>query len=270
VTTPAARESPPEPAPPAGGARAFLGGLRAAMMLLTRVPVGSRPTSLEARRWAAAWFPVVAAALGLLGAVVLQLGPAGGFLSAVLAVGAVVLVTGALHEDGLADTADALGGATDRERLFAILKDSRIGAYGAVALGLSLLVRVAALERAGSGAAAAFLLAQLLSRLPVVWLMAALPYVTPAAVARSADVARAPRSAALVATALTAGFTAALVRPGWLALPRAAGGAAAAVVVFLLCAWRFRARAGGITGDFLGAAQQLGEAAVLVTVVALA
>ena len=78
-----------------------------------------------------------------------------------LAVGALVIVTGALHEDGLADVADGFGGGATRERKLEIMRDSRIGAYGAAALALSLILRVAALSALldhGLGAAAAGLI----------------------------------------------------------------------------------------------------------------
>jgi adenosylcobinamide-GDP ribazoletransferase len=102
-------------------------------------------------------------------------------VASVATVAALALVTGAFHEDGLADTADALGGAFDREKLFAILKDSRIGSFGATALILVLLLRIAALAKLGPMAAGGLLLGQTLSRTTPVWMMAALPYATPAA-----------------------------------------------------------------------------------------
>src|SRR5687768_15775709 len=130
-------------APPTGWAL-VASGLRAACMLLTRLPVGRSPIPAEARRWGAAFFPLVGLGLGLLGAALLMaLEPRlGTRLAAAIAIAALLLVTGALHEDGLADTADALGGAQDRDRLFAILKDSRLGTYGVLALCLSMFVRI--------------------------------------------------------------------------------------------------------------------------------
>jgi adenosylcobinamide-GDP ribazoletransferase len=280
VSTPEASVEPapaPAPAPlprrPAAGVAALAGGLRAAVALLTRAPVGRAPISAAARGWAAAWFPLVGLGLGALGAGVLHLAAPrlGGLVAAALAVAAVALVTGALHEDGLADTADALGGAApgDRERLFAILKDSRIGSYGAVALVLALLLRVAALERLGLAAPAAFVLAQLASRLPAVWLMAALPYVTPAAVARSGDGARAGVSQVVFATVLAGAIAAALVAGGALPVLPALATAAVTIAVFAFTARWFAARAGGITGDFLGASQQLTEIGALLAAAAV-
>ena len=104
-------------------------------------------------------------ALILLVAWGLDLGP---FLAGTLAVAAGTLVTGALHEDGLADVADGFGGGTTRERRIEIMRDSRIGAYGGVALVLTLALRIGAfatlLDRTGAMAAMALLLAASLSR----------------------------------------------------------------------------------------------------------
>jgi adenosylcobinamide-GDP ribazoletransferase len=244
-------------------------GVRAAAMLLTRLPVGSTPVPAEARRWAAAWIPLVGAGLGLVGAALLGwLQPGlGGRLAAALTIGLMVLVTGALHEDGLADTADALGGAPERERVFAILKDSRLGTYGVLALILSVLVRIEALTQLGMRAPETYLLAATLSRIPLVWLMAALPYVTPEGVARSGDLVRIKTPQLVVASAVALSLTVALVGSGQVA-PATAGLALGSVALTALVAgWRFHARAGGITGDFLGAAQQISEMAVLLVAV---
>jgi adenosylcobinamide-GDP ribazoletransferase len=188
--------------------------------------------------------------------------------AALLAYAAGVLTTGAFHEDGLADTADALGAHGDRETLLQILKDSRIGTYGAVALILSFGLRVALLERTGLQAPVALLLSQCVSRAPAVWLLAGLPYVTPEAEARGRVLSRATRLQALIASVwplllLMAAVAAGLLRPG----------EAVAVVLVVgiagaFCAWRFVVRLGGVTGDFLGATQQIAEIAALLTLVA--
>jgi adenosylcobinamide-GDP ribazoletransferase len=257
---------------PARAAVILVGGLRAACMLLTRFPVGSRSVPLEARRWAAAFLPLVGLGLGLLGALALaglelRLAPR---LAAALTIGLMLLTTGALHEDGLADTADALGGARTRERLFTILKDSRLGTYGVLALALSLLFRIEALAELGPRGPAAFALAAVLSRAPLVWLMRALPYVTPESLARSADLVRVSKGAVAVATSLSLAAIAGAVALGVLSWAHAALALLAVGLVALLSGWRFLRRAGGITGDFLGAAQQACEVAVLVTLLAAA
>src|SRR6185437_5843105 len=112
----------------------------AAACFLTRLPLAgfaSAETGLPARSMRA--FPVVGILVGLVGWAAFA-------IAAVLAVAATVLVTGALHEDGLADTADGLGGGTDRARKLAIMRDSRTGAYGVLALVLSVALRAGALS----------------------------------------------------------------------------------------------------------------------------
>jgi adenosylcobinamide-GDP ribazoletransferase len=118
-------------------------------MLLTRLPLGrfggTGASDLGHGVWA---FPVVGLFVGLVGALVYwgmhRLGmPA--FLAASWTLVAILLATGAFHEDGLADMADGFGGGGTRERKLEIMRDSRIGTYGAVALGLSLLIRISAL-----------------------------------------------------------------------------------------------------------------------------
>jgi adenosylcobinamide-GDP ribazoletransferase len=234
--------------------------------LLTRVPVGAAPLSAHDLRRAPACFPLVGLGLGAGAALAFRaLAPAGPFVAGAVAVGLLLLLTGALHEDGLADTADALGGAPpgDRARLFAILKDSRIGSFGAAALGLSLLLRVLALGALGDRAPAALVFVAAASRAFPVWLMAALPYVTPVETARSGDAVRAGWTQATVATAC-----ALLFALGW-GVPHLGPAALlalwAAGVATALLGWRFWVRAGGITGDFLGATQQVAEVVLLVT-----
>ena len=119
-----------------------------AVMLLTRVPAGwlAGATVVETRRvvWA---FPVVGAFVGAGGAAVLAAGRAAGMppgLAAIWAVAAMVALSGALHEDGLADVADGFGGGGTRDRKLEIMRDSRIGSYGALALVLAVAVRVVA------------------------------------------------------------------------------------------------------------------------------
>ncbi len=172
-------------------------------------------------------------------------------------------MTGAFHEDGLADTADARGGAYDRENLFRILKDSRIGSFGAAALTMALVVRVALLARLDAAAPVAILATQCFSRTPPIWLMAALPYVTDDQASRSRLVTRAGPQQALLATSTALLLAAALWATGCLHGGDLLAIAAAVGVTALACAWRFVVRAGRLTGDFLGATQQVGECAML-------
>ncbi len=174
-----------------------------------------------------------------------------------------LLLTGAFHEDGLADTADALGGAYTREKLFEILKDSRVGTFGASALICSLLLRVLLLARLDAFAPVAIVVTQCLSRVPPIWLMAAMPYVTAEDGAKSRDIARAGVPQLILATSLGLGvcFVTGVMRR--LRSEEFLGMAVAAFVLTAVCAWRFRKRAGGITGDFLGATQQVVECGLL-------
>jgi adenosylcobinamide-GDP ribazoletransferase len=174
-----------------------------------------------------------------------------------------LLSTGALHEDGLADTADALGGATDRERVMAILKDSRIGTYGAAALILALLLRVTLLARLDAAAPLALVLVGAVSRAAPVWLMTALPYVTAPEASRSRPLVRTGMPQLVVATMFAAMALTGAVCLHAISWPTAAGLAGLCALCALVLGWRFRVRAGGVTGDFLGATQQVGECALL-------
>ena len=126
-----------------------------AFRFFTRLNVGppalDAPLDIARIAWAA---PVAGAVVGLIGALVLALTALLGLpllLRAGLAMAALVAATGALHEDGLADVADGFGGGTTRERKLEIMRDSRIGAYGAIALALALILRVGALAAALDG-----------------------------------------------------------------------------------------------------------------------
>lgn len=247
---------------------AALRGCRAAFIFLTRIPVGGFPYTPLEWRWSTAWFPFVGAVLGIAmaGAFVL-FRPTGAVPAAIVVVMFGAMLTGAFHEDGLADTADAMGGAFDREKLFTILKDSRVGSFGALALILVVLLRVALLAELDARAPFALVLSQCAARTPPIWLMAALPYATRDAEAKSRQVSRARPTQALVATLWPLLVVGAALATGRLsagealALPLVAAGVAA------MCAWRFLVRAGGITGDFLGATQQLQDCAILMVLV---
>ncbi len=231
---------------------------------MTRVPVGGFPYSANEWRWASAWFPMVGLVIGGLCAVVWGLAAAlGPWVAGVTVLVLSILLTGAFHEDGLADTADALGGACDREKIFVILKDSRVGAFGALALAISVAFRLVLLAQLGGIAPTALLLAHCLARVGPVWLMVAMPYVSDAA-AKSRQVTRAGVPQGALATAI--GVAAAgvpVVAGGTISATGALAAFAAMLLATVLCGWRFRARAGGVTGDFLGAAEQVNEIAIL-------
>tara|TARA_R110002153_G_scaffold17671_8_gene61588 strand:+ start:3811 stop:4698 length:888 start_codon:yes stop_codon:yes gene_type:complete len=186
-------------------------------------------------------------------------------LAAALAVVLQLLLTGALHEDGLADCADGFGGGRDRQRVLDIMKDSTIGAYGGIALIMALLLRVLALGTIAASThavvvALALLSAAILSRGVMVWHWTSLP------AAKSGGVAAAAGQPAREAMVFAVG--ASLVLAIVLALPVA--GWAGIVSLLILTAgagilWtrRCRARIEGHTGDTIGACQQVCEIAAL-------
>jgi adenosylcobinamide-GDP ribazoletransferase len=239
-------------------------GVRAAFAFFTRIPVGGFPYEDRELAWAPAHAPLVGGVLGAaLGALDTYLLPLGAFPAATLVVGVSMLLTGALHEDGLADTSDALGGGHDASKVFAILKDSRIGSFGAAAIAISVLARAALLGQLAQACFWALPLAWCAARVGPVWLMVLLPYVTPAQTAKSESIVRANWRQAMVASAWFFGAAALAVGQGWIAAPRAGLAAAAIAVITILTGWRYHRRIGGLTGDFLGATEQLGEIATL-------
>jgi adenosylcobinamide-GDP ribazoletransferase len=232
--------------------------LISAFGLLSRLPL---PQSLATTSPRAAWaWPVVGATIGALAAAVASAAlalslPAG--VVAAIALAAAACLTGGLHEDGLADTADGLFGGWTRERRLEIMKDSRIGSYGMLALLLVTLMRwsaVTALIAAGQHWAG-LIAAGALSRAPMAVLIATLPNARGTGLSHSTGVP----SGGVVATALlvAAVFAFLSISTGLFGMA-----ALAAITTFTL-ARIARARIGGQTGDILGAAQQLAEAAAL-------
>lgn len=239
-----------------------------ALQFLTRVPVPRRvgfdPAWLQS---CVRYFPLVGAMVGGWAALVLwialMLWPP--LVASMVSLIATVWLTGAFHEDGLADTFDALGGAVDRERALAIMKDSRIGSYGAVALVLMFglkLVTVAALASDRANVAAALIWSHAASRAAAVFVIRWLPYAGDAEHAKTKPLAtRVSGPGAVVSAGWLVLLAAVAVawRPSWAVL--AASGAV--VVATLLCVRWLRRRLGGFTGDTLGATQQLVDAAAL-------
>ncbi|MDE2806329.1 MAG: adenosylcobinamide-GDP ribazoletransferase [Gemmatimonadota bacterium] len=250
--------------------RTALRGARAAFVFMTRVPVGGFPYSAQEWRWASAWLPLVGLVLGIVCAGVWWLAaPMGPWVAAITVLVASILLTGAFHEDGLADTADALGGAHDRAKIFVILKDSRVGAFGALALIVSIAFRLVLLAQLTGAAPSALLLAHCLARVGPVWLMVAMPYVGDAA-AKSRQITRAGPAQGVLATATGVAVAMGVALAGGAIDSTAALAAFAAMALATaFCGWRFRARAGGLTGDFLGAAEQVNEIVILFTILAV-
>ena len=237
--------------------------VRDALRFFTRLPVaGADGARLDIGRiaWAA---PVAGAIVGLIGAGVLAAASLLGLphvMRAGLATAAIVAATGALHEDGLADVADGFGGGTTRERKLAIMRDSRIGAYGAIAVSFGLILRVGALAsatRAGFFAAAsALILVSALSRAGALMPLAALDPARADGAGASAGRIDAFAFAAACGMALAITFVVGLPTVGLgRALMSAAGAALGAAAMTALASRQI----GGQTGDVAGAAQQWAE-----------
>ena len=248
-----------------------------ALQFFTRIPVTGRlaqwvgysPAMLRA---SAAHFPAVGWVVGAIGALALAgalaLWPP--LVAAVLCTVVTVLVTGAFHEDGLADVADGLGGASTRERALEIMKDSRIGAFGAIAvvlaMGLKFALRAALAGQGAFVACAALLAAHVLSRLAPLAVMRASPYVGGEG-GKAKPMADAVSGPAVFVAVLWSLPAAALLL---IACGVANGAAAliAAALVALFMVRLLRRRLGGFTGDGLGATQQLSELAIYLALAA--
>lgn len=273
-----ASSSPVEAAPPRPLVPPYLRGARAAFVFLTRIPVGGFPYARADFHWAPGYFPLVGLVIGSLGSAVLAAARTLGFgpwVAATLAVTATVFCTGAFHEDGLADTADAFGGSHGGKRALEILKDSRIGAFGALSLVLSQVLRIATVAEFFAADVAAelvffaFPLSHVLGRTGPVWLMAFLPYVT-GPEAKGATVAEGPKTKpALLATLLGASGTALAVFFGLELTHALAALLATAMTALFLGRW-YRRKLGGLAGDLLGAQEQVTEIAVLLAILASA
>ncbi|MEL6766992.1 MAG: adenosylcobinamide-GDP ribazoletransferase [Pseudomonadota bacterium] len=242
-----------------------LARLGSAAEFLTRLPLPAAGWEEGRLRLALSWFPLVGLTVGLaqglaLAATALLLPPA---IAAGLAVAFGLWITGALHEDGLADTADGLGGAgTPRERALEIMRDSRLGTYGAAALIVALGLRWVAfahLAAAASGAVAAIAAAGLLSRtalLPLAGLPMARGGGLGVMLAPPEGMALQGREAASVCLAGGVAFAILGLVPFFVALM-------AAALATLLVAGLALKRLGGMTGDIFGAAVVAAELAVL-------
>jgi len=252
----------------AEGVRSLAADLRIGVSFCTRLPLLLRAPLEKNDIARASWaMPIAGALVGLFAALSYWLGwrlGVGSLSAAMLAVVAMMLATGALHEDGLADTLDGFGGGITRDRKLEIMRDSRIGTYGACGLAVSLILRSSAL-------------AAITDPLPV-----AIAVVVAHASAR----AILPAFMRLVPPARSDGLSAHAGRPPWASVAAAAllgvmslvagFGPAPAVICMLLLAsgglfvaWLTLQQIGGQTGDVLGALEQVGEILILMTAAAL-
>lgn len=249
-----------------------------ALQFFTRIPLGAGLAqwvgfSPEMLRASAAHFPgvgwlvgAVAAASFVAARLLLPDVPGAEWLAAVASTGATLLLTGALHEDGLADVADGLGGARDAARALEIMKDSHIGVFGVLALLLALLLKIGllimldSLDASLELVAAALFGAHVVSRYAPLWLIRLLPHVGDSTRSKSRPMAGQITPARLALALLWT--VAALALLQW-RLPDVAwwAGLLAALLAWLRM-WRwFARRLQGFTGDCLGATQQVCELA---------
>jgi len=232
-----------------------------ALQFLTCIPVALRvePQPGDWGRSALA-YPLVGLLIGLLLAGLQRLvGHADPLLQAALLTATWALITGGLHLDGLADSADAwVGGRGSRERTLAIMKDPRSGPAGVAAVVLALLLKFAALAALlKAGAWPALLLAPMLGRTALLALLLTTPYVRPGGLGAALS-AHLPRTAAVLVLILVVGAILIFAgRPGAVAL-------AGATIAWLALRWMMMHRLGGMTGDTMGAAVELTEVAALV------
>ncbi|WP_451971369.1 adenosylcobinamide-GDP ribazoletransferase [Azospirillum endophyticum] len=251
----------PPPPPPRWTQDAAL-----ALVFLTRLPFPplgplNGPLAEGTAARAMGWFPLIGALIGLAGGAVFAVAAAlhlPSLAGALLALAATVRLTGGLHEDGAADVADGFGGGRDRARKLEIMRDSRVGSYGVLALVFSIGIRAAALAALPVPAAiAALAAAGALSRCG----LAALAYTLSPARRDGLAASQGKPAMTTVLLALVSGIAVAALALGGLALPTLAASLLAVAAVAALA----RRQIGGHTGDVFGAAQQAAEAAVLLT-----
>jgi adenosylcobinamide-GDP ribazoletransferase len=239
----------------------FFGSFAVAMAFFTRLPVDPRARGdwkLADSAWA---FPLVGAGIGAATALVFllaQLLGLVGWLAGLLAVLASVAITGALHEDGLADTADGLFGSHDREARLAIMRDSRHGSFGVLAIVLSVLLRAAALAAIGDviHGGMALIAAHAASRAPLPAVMRALPAARADGLSATAGTPGTSDVAAAAAIGAVVTLTALGPMRGAIAL------CIVGLAIFAVARFAQR-RVGGHTGDILGAIEQTGEIVML-------
>jgi len=237
----------------------------AAFSLLTRLPIPVDHARAGERGAAAAWaFPVVGLIIGALAGAVAALAgwlglPAG--ISSAAALAFLAIVTGGMHEDGLADFADAMGGMTVERRL-EIMKDSRIGAYGVIALSIAVLARWSGIGELTSWTLV-FTLAAIgaTSRAVMVWLMYAMQPARENGL--SAGVGKPTGTTVLVASGIA--FVACVLFTGFSGVMLFGWVFAATLPIY----WLANQTLGGQTGDVLGAAQQSAEIVGLAAAIAL-
>ena len=239
--------------------------LRIAMEFLTRIPVGEINETYRRPLAASVWmFPFVGALVGLIGGLVYcssQILGLSSLISAAITVGALYVVTGGLHEDGLADVADGFGGGNDRERKLAIMRDSRTGTYGVAAMFFSLALRVLAIANLSdvSMVITALFVSGAFSRASIGLVMAALPVARPDGLSAMAGRPGAGQAFAALGFASVGAIVLLGIVPG-------IGITAIAAVTIFFVAVLAKKQIGGQTGDVLGMTAQCVEVVVLLAI----
>ena len=236
-----------------------------ALMFLTRLP---SPKNLKwsDKELAAStpYFPVVGIVVGLIASLAWLLGYFGwgSSIAAVFAVAAGILATGAFHEDGLADSADGIGGAFDIEKKLAIMRDSRIGTYGSVALILIILAKIFALTQVAPASVPAFLItAHVVAR----W--SSLPLIYNNIYVREQGTGK-PFAATVTIERLVTASVFTLFCAVFCVQLKAIAVVLIAVITVLVSQWYLRRKLGGITGDVLGAVNSITELLIYLTLTA--
>jgi adenosylcobinamide-GDP ribazoletransferase len=230
-----------------------------AVQFLTRIPLPSLAYEQDSLVHAVKYFPVVGALIGYSAALLHRIlaphlcRP----VTALTVVAFLIVLTGALHEDGLADFADGFGGGHTRDEILVIMRDSRIGTYGAIALILSLIARVLLLAVIPLNQVLYYLVAaHVLSR----WTALPLSHFLPAA--HPQDGLGARLAGLTSGNSLILGTIITFCLIGYMLRFQAIAPVTGAIIVTALSAWIFRRKIGGITGDCFGATNQITELAV--------
>lgn len=230
-----------------------------AFQFMTRIPISGLPRERHALARAAKFFPIVGLAIGLIAVaiqrvLVARIQPQ---LLALLLITYLVLITGALHEDGLADAADGFGGGWTKEKILMIMRDSRIGSFGAVAVTLSLLSRFVLISNASPARLAGFLVASsVLCRWTALPLGFWLPYAREDQGLGGAIAGRLPLPSLLWGTGFAVLSVAAVLGLGsllpWLIT----------LLITAVSGFYFKRHIQGVTGDCFGATNQITEIAI--------
>jgi adenosylcobinamide-GDP ribazoletransferase len=242
-----------------------------ALQFFTRLPV-PRWVSFEPAwlQHASRYFPLVGIVVALVASVVYALSSLlwSPIIAALLSTAAGIYLTGAFHEDGFADVCDGFGGGSTPQRVLDIMKDSRIGAYGAIGIGLLLVLKCETLSSLpATKAIAALLIAHPLSRLAATALIVCLRYVKEEGKAKPLAKQMSLKEFFIAAVSASVPVAVMLWRQ-WLPWQAVACGVATMILAMLWLARIFVRRIGGYTGDCLGAVQQVTEVVFYLTILA--